>query len=148
MTRYVFDTNIYIRALRNPQTDAVELERFYRAHMPATYLSSVVLHELLVGASSPRMARDLDRELFAPFETRERIVVPSRGAWRKAAEVIAQLAWREGLDRKTLPRGFVNDVLIAMSCRENGLTLVTQNERDFVRIRKVLKFDFVAPWPA
>jgi predicted nucleic acid-binding protein len=41
----------------------------------------------------------------------------------------------------------VNDVLLAMSCRESGVVLVTANVRDFERIAKVTKFAFVAPWP-
>lgn len=148
MTRYVFDTNLYIRAWRNPGAEGEELNRFYRSRLVATYLSSVVLHELLIGADNPRMARDLVVGLAAPFKRTKRIVAPSHSAWTQAAESIRQLARHDGLDRRTLPRGFVNDALIAASCRENGLTLITENARDFSRIQKRMKFEFVAPWPS
>jgi predicted nucleic acid-binding protein len=44
-------------------------------------------------------------------------------------------------------RRFVNDVLLAMSCRESGMVLVTNNLRDCIRIAAVRPFDFEAPWP-
>ena len=45
-------------------------------------------------------------------------------------------------------RSFVNDILLALSCREAGVVLVTENLRDFERIAEVRRFDFVAPWPS
>jgi predicted nucleic acid-binding protein len=147
VTRYVLDTNVYIRAWRNPASQA-DLERFGERHMAMTHLSSVVFHELLRGATTPAMARELVDSLARPFIRTKRVVVPTHRAWTRAAEVIAQLTWHDGLDRRNLPSGFANDVLIAASCRENGLTLITENERDFRRIQKRLKFDFVAPWPS
>ena len=44
-------------------------------------------------------------------------------------------------------RSFLNDVLLAVSCRAAGLTLVTANLADFERIRRVETFEFVPPWP-
>jgi predicted nucleic acid-binding protein len=146
VTRYVLDTNVYIRAWRNPSVFA-ELERFGQRHMTATHLSSVVFHELLRGATGPAIAKDLVTSIARPFAQTRRLVVPSHRAWTRAAEVIAQLAWHDGLDRSNLPAGFANDVLIAASCRENGLTLVTENTRDFRWIQKRMPFDFVAPFP-
>jgi hypothetical protein len=46
-----------------------------------------------------------------------------------------------------LPPSFVDDVLIAASCAESGVTLVTDNTRDFGRIGAVLRFGVAAPWP-
>ena len=46
-----------------------------------------------------------------------------------------------------MSKSFGNDVLLALSCREAGLVLVTDNGRDFERIARVVPFDFVAPWP-
>jgi predicted nucleic acid-binding protein len=147
VTRYLLDTNVYIRAWRNPAVQGVELERFGERHMAVMHLSSVVFHELLGGATAPAMARDLVGSLARPFVRTKRVVVPSHGAWTQAAEVIAELSWHDGLDRGNLPPGFANDILIAASCRENGLTLITENARDFRRIQTRLEFDFVAPWP-
>jgi predicted nucleic acid-binding protein len=146
VSRYVLDTNVYIRAWRSPAAD-VELERFTRGYVTTTHLSSVVFHELLLGANNPATAKALVDGLARPFTRTKRVVVPSQRAWTRAAEVIAEMAWQEGLDRSSLPRGFVNDVLIAASCRENGLTLITENVRDFRRIQKRMPFDFITPWP-
>jgi predicted nucleic acid-binding protein len=49
---------------------------------------------------------------------------------------------------RTVPRAFVNDVLLALACREAGVILVTANRRDFERIQRVARFEFVAPWPS
>ena len=38
--------------------------------------------------------------------------------------------------------------LLAVSCREAGCVLVTDNDRDFLRIRRFLAFEFVKPWPS
>lgn len=146
MTGYVLDTNVYIKALRNPEAYA-ELKRFGEQHMTVTHLSSVVFHELLRGATGPAIARDLVDALAGPFTRTRRLVVPSHRAWTRAAEVIAELAWHDGLNRATTPPGFANDVLIAASCRENGLTLITENTRDFSRIQKRMPFEYASPFP-
>ena len=72
-------------------------------------------------------------------------MTPSYEAWKDAGRVLAELiapkSWA------TVSRSFVNDVLLAMSCRESGLVLVTKNLADCARIAAVRSFDFVPPWP-
>lgn len=75
------------------------------------------------------------------------MVTPTHAAWKQSGEVLSALAAENGLEIRRVPRSFVNDVLLALSCREAGLTLVTDNRRDFDRIRRVVTFDFVEPWP-
>ena len=58
------------------------------------------------------------------------------------------MARDEGLEIAKLSKAFGNDVLLALSCREAGCVLVTANERDFRRIRRFIRFEFVQPWPA
>ena len=57
--------------------------------------------------------------------------------------------WRDRKDWKfaRVSKAFANDVLLALSCREAGCVLVTDNERDFQRIRRFLQFDYIKPWP-
>jgi predicted nucleic acid-binding protein len=38
----------------------------------------------------------------------------------------------------------LNDILLALSCRDAGCVLVTENEWDFRRIRQYVPFEFVA----
>ncbi|MBW3571574.1 MAG: hypothetical protein KY467_10750, partial [Gemmatimonadetes bacterium] len=120
MTRYLLDTNVYIRAWRDPARQGVELERFGERHMAMTHLSSVVFHELLRGATAPAMARDLVGSLARPFTRTRRVVVPSHRAWTRAAEVIAELTWHDGRARGNMPAGVANDDLKAAACRLTG----------------------------
>jgi predicted nucleic acid-binding protein len=94
------------------------------------------------------MARDLSTHVAQPFLRTKRVITPSHKAWAIAAQAITELVRTSGLDRPNLPRGFANDALIAASCRENGLTLVTENERDFRQLQERIDFSFLAPWPA
>ena len=146
MTKYILDTNLYIRAYRS-SSGAAELARFYSSFTPNSYLSSVVLHELLIGAADSAKLRQIHEEIARPFMRTGRLVTPSHSAWQVAAEAIARLAWAEGLDRQRMPKSFVNDVILAASCREAGITLVTDNVGDFTRIQPVLPMEFVPPWP-
>jgi hypothetical protein len=42
----------------------------------------------------------------------------------------------------------LNDALIAVSCREQGITLIT-NDADFKRLSPFVRgFRYTAPWPA
>jgi predicted nucleic acid-binding protein len=144
--KYALDTNLYIRAIRE-RPFAAELADFLARHSPQTFLSSIVLHEIVIGAGSPTRLREIEVELGRPFLKTRRVFTPSHRAWVHGAEALAKLAFDYGLDRSKLPRSFVNDVLIAASCAEAGVTLVTDNLRDFARIGSVLRFGFTAPWP-
>jgi hypothetical protein len=44
-------------------------------------------------------------------------------------------------------KAFADDILLALSCREAGCVLVTDNQRDFQRIRRFVSFEFMKPWP-
>lgn len=144
--KYALDTNLYIRAIREREF-ATELADFFARHSPRTYLSSIVLHEIIIGAGSRTRLREIEVEIGRPFLKAGRIFTPSHRAWEHGAEALAKLAFEYGLDRGKLPRSFVNDALIAASCAEAGVTLVTDNVRDFARIGAVLRFGFTAPWP-
>lgn len=51
------------------------------------------------------------------------------------------------LDLPRMSTSFGNDILLALTCREHGVCLVTENVRDFERIRRVCAFEFTAAWP-
>jgi predicted nucleic acid-binding protein len=145
--KYTLDANLYIRAFRDSAANA-ELRLFHTAFAPFEYLSAVVVQELRAGARRSAAAEQLERSLCAPFERSGRILAPTYAAWKRSGAVLAALAEREGLDVARVPKGFANDVLLAVTCREAGVTLVTANRRDFERIARVAPFEFVAPWPA
>jgi predicted nucleic acid-binding protein len=109
-------------------------------------MSAVVVQELRAGVRSPVDGATLDEQLIVPFERRKRVMTPSYWAWRETGRILSELV-KKG-EWTAVPRSFVNDVLLAMSCREEGVVLVTRNLDDFERIAKARKFDFVAPWPS
>lgn len=143
--RYALDTNVFIRATRDSQWHE-HLERFHAAFAPFEVLSSVVVQELMAGVRG-EAATLLERSLLLPFERHGRVIVPSYAAWKGAGEVLSALVSAHKMQWPEVSRSFVNDVLLALSCRESGVVLVTENHRDFARIAEVRKFDFVAPWP-
>lgn len=141
--RYVVDTNLYIEALRT-EAGKSALGAFLSAYAPFVHLNAVVAQELRAGARG-RDASRLEASILEPFERRGRVVTPSYEAWKEAGRVLSELVspahWQQ------VTRSFVNDVLLAMSCRETGIVLVTNNLGDFTRIASARAFDFVAPWP-
>ena len=62
-------------------------------------------------------------------------------------DLLAEMARKEGLESARVSKAFSNDVLLALSCRESGCVLVTDNRRDFQRIRQFVQFEFAQPWP-
>lgn len=147
MKKYVLDTHLYVRAFRNA-VDAEKLERFYSSFAPGVYLSSVVAHEVLVGARSDAKRKEVVAAMARPFLRTKRIVTPTHAAWQEAGASLARLAKKEALDLHRVPKSFVNDLLLAASCREAGVVLVTENLADFSRIRPFIRFQFMAPWPS
>lgn len=91
----------------------------------------------------------LDTQLFIQGfrERADRTITPSAAAWQKSGDLLAEMARTEGLELPRVSKAFANDVLLALSCREAGCVLVTDNERDFQRIRRFVQFEFVKPWP-
>jgi predicted nucleic acid-binding protein len=57
------------------------------------------------------------------------------------------MARKEGLEVARVSKSLANDILLALSCREAGCVLVTDNDRDFSRIRRFTPFEFTKPWP-
>lgn len=139
---YALDTNVYIRALRDPAA-RVRLKRFLLRAGHRVRLSAVVALELRAGARSPAQERAVEA-LLSPYARRERVVVPGFDAFAQAGRVVAALATRE---RMTQPApSFTNDVLLASSCRESGVVLVTENQGDFASIQRHLRgFHFATP---
>ena len=141
--RYVLDTSLYIDALRNEEARTA-LNAFHQSHTPFLHLSAIVAQELRAGVRGASATR-LEHDLLAPYERRGRMVTPSYAAWKEAGRVLSELVSPAGW--RSVTRSFVNDVLLALSCREAGTILITANIRDFARIAVARPFEFVAPWP-
>lgn len=146
MQKYVLDTNIFIRAFRDPAANG-ELQRFHLLFAPFEYMSAVVAQELIAGARGAPDRRKVERHVLAVYARRGRVVTPSQRAWERSGAILADLARREGLELHGVSKAFGNDILIAVSCREAGCVLITDNTRDFERIARVSSFRFVEPFP-
>ena len=144
--RYVLDTQLFIDAFRDPIANE-DLQRFHRAFAPFEYLSVVVAQELRAGVRRERDRKALERNVLSVFERSGRTFSPSASAWHRSGDLLSDLARKEGLEIGRVSKSFANDVLLALSCREAGCVLVTENERDFQRIRRHVSFDYVRPWP-
>ena len=144
--RFTLDTDIYIAADRDP-AKAEELVAFYAGFLAATYLHAIVIQELLLGAIDARRGVAIRNAYIRPFESRRRILTPTLADWIRSGEVVAELVRAKLLSPGGFARSFLNDVLLAVSCRAADVTLVTSNVADFAQIQQVERFHFVAPWP-
>ena len=137
--KVIFDTSIYIPFINDGVVyPASEL----KIGRPSTYLSSVVIEELYAGALDNSSIRLLDR-LYDTFESLGRIIVPKASDWQRAGKVISKMGQKYGFEDIYLSR-LTNDVLIALSARLIGAFVVTQNEKDYLRIKEFVDFKLYA----
>lgn len=136
MLRYMLDTNLCIRVLRDrPQSVR---ERF-NAEADGLCISTVILTELLYGAEkSDRPA--LNRAKVEQFAARLEILSFGPEAAAHAADI------RSDLERKGTPIGGY-DILIAGHARSRGLIVVTGNLREFSRVEGLRCEDWLSPAP-
>ncbi|MBK8337453.1 MAG: PIN domain-containing protein [Sterolibacteriaceae bacterium] len=135
--RYLLDTNIFIAALKAHPAVRSRLESTTAS---ALILSPVVLGELETGiekSSRPehnreRLSRVVDRIEIAVID---------------AAVSHAYASIRSDLERKGTPIG-ANDLWIAAQALSLGATLVTDNVREFGRVRGLRFENWVQPEPA
>jgi predicted nucleic acid-binding protein len=147
MVKYAIDTNVFIETFRDASADAA-MAAFLRVAFPFTFLSAVVMQELAAGARTMEHSRQLDETVFERFTRRERVFAPSREAFVRSGQLLASMATREGWVEVCDKPSLLNDALIAASCRERGITLIT-HDSDYRRFRPFLKgWNAVAPWPS
>ena len=125
----LFDSSIYITALRVGSDAALLLQRWARES--PLWLSSVVLEELYAGANTGDypVLEKLERD----FERARRVLIPNLSDWTHAGRVLARLAQKYGYERIGQAR-LTNDALIATSAARTGITVLTTNHRDFARL--------------
>jgi predicted nucleic acid-binding protein len=144
--KYALDTNIFIDAFRDPTAEATLL-RFLEGALPFTFLSAVVMQDLAAGARTSVQTRELDRAVFRPFVRRQRVFTPTADAFIQSGRLLAAVAAREGWPAVHDNPSLLNDALLATSCRERGITLIT-SDTDFDRFAPFMKgWRHTAPWP-
>ena len=143
---YILDTNLYIQALQNAAF-SLELETFQQAALPRLWVSAVVMFEVAVGAHDEAAAERYERWMLAPFRMRNRILVPTASTWLLASQMTRALRDMGGNATKLGQRSFLNDILIAASCREAGATLITANRADYALLQGVGGVRFMTSFP-
>ena len=140
MGALLFDTSIYITALRTGAEGNLNLRQF--AAGSPVWLSSVVLEELYAGVN-PRDTRIVER-LEWDFTKARRVIVPSLNDWALTGKVLARFS--SEYDYEEIGKAcLTNDALLAMSAGRQGITIVTTNQRDFARLAKLRPFSWQLP---
>ena len=123
MLRYMLDTNLCIRLLRERPA---QLKDRFNAEADGLCISTIVLTELLHGAA--KSARPLEnRTKVEHFAARLDVLAFDAAAADHAGNI------RAALERLGRPIGGY-DVLIAGHARSRGLIVVTGNLREFPRV--------------
>jgi tRNA(fMet)-specific endonuclease VapC len=123
MLRFLLDTNIAIYVIKRRPLAALALFNEHAGHMA---ISAITLAELLHGAEKSNAPT---RSLAVVEDFCSRLEVLAYGP--KAAQHYGNI--RAALEKKGLPIG-VNDLHIAAHARSEGLTLVSNNLREFERV--------------
>jgi predicted nucleic acid-binding protein len=144
--KYVLDTQLFIHAFRDRGANEA-LQEFHRVFAPFEYLSVIVAQELRAGIRRPQDRKALEKNVLRVFARVKRTITPSPDAWHRSGDLLGEMARKEGVEIARVSKAFANDVLLALSCREAGCVLVTDNRRDFLRIRQFVQFEFAEPWP-
>lgn len=146
LRKYALDSQLFIAAFRDPSANQA-LQRFHEGFAPFEYLSAIVAQELRAGIRRPADLKSLETHVLSVYERAGRVFAPSADAWHRSGDVLSAMAKREGLEVGRASKSFGNDILLALSCRQAGCVLITDNQRDFQRIQRYVSFEFVAPWP-
>jgi predicted nucleic acid-binding protein len=135
----LYDTTVYIDQLQGrlaaELSDALELAE--------TWHGAVALAELAHAATRVDPARPDHRAVVgAVLETIEdapshRVLTPTPSQWRNVGLLDGLLARLEGRDRDDRRRT-LNDALMLLLARDNGLTLLTRNLRDMDLLQQLV----------
>jgi tRNA(fMet)-specific endonuclease VapC len=122
--RYLLDTNIVSDLVRNPQGKvAGHIRRVGEKHVSTSIIVAAELRYGVAKKGSPRLSSQLDAVLgvleILPFET------PADASYGLL---------RTRLEKAGTPTG-ANDLLIAAQALTLGYVIVTDNEREFSRVK-------------
>lgn len=123
MLRYLLDTNIAIYVIKRKPLSALQL---FNEHAGRMAISAITLAELLHGAEKSNAPA---RSLSVVEDFCSRLAVLPYGP--KAAQHYGSI--RNALEKQGQPIG-INDLHIAAHARSEGLTLVSNNLREFEHV--------------
>lgn len=123
MLKYMLDTNIAIYVIKRRPPEALAT---FNQHAGQLCISSITLAELMHGAEKSAKP-DHNLRQVEDFTSRLTVLEYSNKAAAHYGDI------RAALERKGTPIG-VNDLHIAGHARSEGLTLVTNNLKEFERV--------------
>jgi len=132
MLKYLLDTNIVIYVIKQRPLPVLEI---FNRHSGRMAISSITLAELVHGAEK---SSDISRNMAVVEDFVSRLTVlpyADKAAWQYGNI-------RAVLEKSGKPIG-INDLHIAAHARSNGLTLVTNNLREFARVPGLLLENWV-----
>ena len=132
MLKYLLDTNIVIYVIKQRPLQALAVFNQQQGRMA---VSAITLAELVHGAEK---SSDVARNTIVVEDFVSRLTVlpyDDKAAWQYGNI-------RAALEKLGQPIG-INDLHIAAHARSNGLTLVTNNQREFERVPGLLLENWV-----
>ena len=133
MLRYLLDTNLCIRVLRDRPAG---LRVRFNSEASGLCMSDVVLYELLFGAEKSTKPAE-NRTAVEHFAGRLSVLPFDSAAAAHAADI------RANLERRGASIG-AYDLMIAGHARSRGLIVVTGNLREFSRVEGLRSEDWLA----
>ena len=133
MLRYLLDTNLCIRVIRDRP---VGLRPRFNLDASSLCISDVILYELLYGAEKSARSAE-NRQAVERFADRVTVLPYDSAAAAHTANI------RANLERLGLVIG-AYDLMIAGHARSQGLVVVTGNLREFVRVEGLRCEDWLA----
>jgi tRNA(fMet)-specific endonuclease VapC len=127
MLKYLLDTNIVIYVIKRRPLEVLDT---FNQHAGQISISSITLAELIHGAEKSAKVEHNLRQI-EDFTSRLEILAYGPKAAAHYGGIRAQL------EKQGTPIG-VNDLHIAGQARSEGLTLVTNNEKEFRRVDGLL----------
>ncbi len=125
----IFDTSIFIDHLRTNK-----FTNHFKNLNGLIRNSAVVLSELVGGAT-----KDIEIDFVHTLAKNHPILTPTEKNWLESGEILSKINKDKGFSPEKL-RDSHFDVLIALSARNYGATVITSNKTDFELIKKYKDF--------
>ncbi len=125
----VFDTSVFIDHLRTNKY----IEHFQNVH-GLIRNSSVVLSELARGAT-----KAVEKDFVSTLAKNHPLLTPTEKNWLESGEILSEIYKDKGFSPEKL-RDLHFDVLIALTARNHGATIITSNKTDFELLKEYKDF--------
>lgn len=139
--KVLLDTSVYISRLNS----GLHEERMDELGPVTLYLHSTVFEELLAGTRAYNEKKEFFK-LKKAFLKRGRLVVPTDRDWEETGLMVNHFV-RQGVLPVKKVVGMTHDILISLSARNAGIRVITENKKDFERIRMIKDFKLTV-WSA